>query len=380
MKREPISIFLIIVMVVCFAVALSYPLRYSFQKSSNETTMDDLRAMRESALEDSADSTRIPSDEAAKSPIDDEDVVSEASAPVSTGAAVADGINPQEDHADTTPDPGMNNSADSEDNAAGTDSEATVAAQPSKAPGGDAAKNGVTGPEETPAVQATATEEPIDRYHRENDALPYPNKERIELDPEKILPQYQQMYEQNPDLVGWLNIPGTPIDYPVLQNEVRDYYLKKDFYGNKNFNGQLILDSACDPWTPSYNLVVSGHNMNSGKMFGSLEYYTSKYFWQKHKTFTYDSLMREGTYVVFAAFYSADYDVDETGFRYNADIQYGLDAELWLGEVAANQLYDTGIDVKFGDEILTLTTCFYQRKDGRFVVVARRVREGEVIE
>ena len=90
--------------------------------------------------------------------------------------------------------------------------------------------------------------------------------------------------------------------------------------------------------------------------------------------------MREGQYVIFAAFYSADYDEDEEGFRYNADIQYELDAEVWLAEIEENKLYDTGIDVQWGDEFLTLTTCNNRQEDGRFVVVARRVREGEVIE
>ena len=190
----------------------------------------------------------------------------------------------------------------------------------------------------------------------------------------------REIFAQNEDLVGWLSIPGTSIDYPVLQNEVRDYYLDKDFYGDENKNGQLILDTACDPWTPSYNLVISGHNMKSGEMFGNLEEYASKNYWKKHKVLTYDSLIREGEYVVIAAFYSADYDVDEEGFRYNADIQYRLDTEIWLEEVFQNSIYKTGIDAGFGDEFLTLTTCFYHREDGRFVVVARRIREGEVFE
>ena len=86
-------------------------------------------------------------------------------------------------------------------------------------------------------------------------------------------------------------------------------------------------------------------------------------------------------YVVFACFYSADYDEDEEGFRYNADIQYNMEAKKWLREIEINQLYDTEIDVQFGDEFITLTTCNRARhRNGRFVVVARKVREGETIE
>ena len=121
--------------------------------------------------------------------------------------------------------------------------------------------------------------------------------------------------------------------------------------------------------------------MRSGSMFGNLDSYTSKSYWSNHKFIQFDTLMDERHYVILAAFYSADYDIDEKGFRYNADIQYRMDAEQWLREVANNRLYDTGIEADFGDEFLTLTTCNYaRRKDGRFVLVCRRIREGETFE
>ena len=79
--------------------------------------------------------------------------------------------------------------------------------------------------------------------------------------------------------------------------------------------------------------------------------------------------------------FSADYGVNESGFRYNADIRYSVEAKQWLREIEENELYDTGIDAEFGDEFLTLTTCNKaHRSDGRFVVVCRRLRAGEEIE
>lgn len=325
-------------MIACFAGALSYPIQYLLQKNSNEADMEALREMRRSALEDGAEPSPTTAEHEGERP-DTELTASPTSGSVSTEAAVADSVKPTVE---------------------------VVTKAPTEA--------------ETSNTQETDSPGANDRYRRERKAVPYPEKETVMLETDNILPEYREIYEQNNDLVGWLNIPDTQIDYPVLQNEVRDYYLTRDFYGNPNTNGQLILDSACDPWTPSYNLVISGHNMKSGEMFGNLEDYASKSYWRDHKLLTYDSLLREGTYVVFAAFYSADYDVDEEGFRYNADIQYRLDAEVWLEEVFANRIYDTGIEAEFGDEFLTLTTCFYQRENGRFVVVARRVREGEVFE
>ena len=98
------------------------------------------------------------------------------------------------------------------------------------------------------------------------------------------------------------------------------------------------------------------------------------------KVVEFDTLMERKKYVIFAVFYSADYDEDETGFRYNADIQYKLEAEQWLEEIKENQIYDTGFHARFGDEFITLTTCDRsRRRNGRFVAVARRIREGERI-
>ena len=234
------------------------------------------------------------------------------------------------------------------------------------------------------AAQAAPTPEPtpeIDRLARMG-PVAYPNKEKVPFDESKILPELKEIYAINHDLVGWLTIPDTNIDHPVLQAEDGDFYLKHDFYGERNYNGQLILDYNCDPYTPSYNLVISGHHMRSGKMFGYLpEYYRTEKAWKKHRFVEFDTLMNRRQYVVFAAFYSADYDVNEKGFRYTVNVEYRKDAEQWLGEIKKYQLYDTGIDVEFGDEFLTLTTCTQERRsDGRFVVVCRRIRKGETFE
>ena len=211
--------------------------------------------------------------------------------------------------------------------------------------------------------------------------LPYPLKEKVELDPDAILPELKEIYELNHDLVGWITIPDSVIDYPVVQRADSDFYLDHDFYGEENINGQIILDTRCDPYTPSYNLVISGHHMKNGSMFGDLPQYARKGYWEKHKVLEFDTLMSRKQYVVFASFYSADYDEDEEGFRYNVDIQYDIDVDQWMEQIRENQNYDTGIDVEFGDEFITLTTCNRARhRNGRFVVVCRKIREGETFE
>ena len=215
---------------------------------------------------------------------------------------------------------------------------------------------------------------------KRSDALPYTLKEKVKLDEKKILPELKDIYKMNKDLVAWLSIDDTTIDYPVVQRpKDNEFYLHHDFFRKDNENGQIILDAKCDPYTPSYNLVVSGHHMRNRSMFGCMDDFKQQSYYENHKFVTFDTLMRRGTYVIFAAFYSADYDEYEDGFRYNADLRYKIDVDMWLDEVEENNIYDTDIPVAFGDEFLTLTTCDHSRRDdGRFVLICRRVREGEV--
>ncbi len=240
----------------------------------------------------------------------------------------------------------------------------------------------VAPPAPTPSPSPSPTPSPTPDRTIRTGALPYTLKEKVELDESRILPQYQELYALNHDMVGWITVQNSDIDYPVVQCEDSDYYLKHDFFGEENKNGQIILDTLCDPYTPSYNLIISGHNMKNESMFSRLyEYFRYKEDWKKHKFIEFDTLMEQRYYVVIAAFFSANYDEDEEGFRYNTDIRYRVDAEQWLDEVRTYQLYDTGLDAGFGDEFLTLTTCnSNRRKNGRFVVICRRIREGETIE
>lgn len=235
-------------------------------------------------------------------------------------------------------------------------------------------------PSSTPKPTPDASPSPTPDRSIRDDAETFKDKVKVRLDVNQILPELRDIYELNHDLVGWLYIEDTNIDYPVVQTDDGKFYLTHDFYGRSNANGQIILEDKCDPYTPSYNLVLSGHHMNSGAMFGRLGKYKDRDYWETHKVVEFDTLMARKRYVVFGAFYSADYDEYEDGFRYSADIQYKMDADMWLGEIRENQIYETGVDVEFGDEFITLTTCDHSKRyDGRFVVVARRIREGERI-
>ena len=407
MKRSW-KVLLAIVAVSCFAVALSYPIRYRMNDQKTEDARDRLIAMRDAAIESEQNLTEEIERPGAET--DAPPAVRSTPEADEPEAAAKRAIAPEAEASRVSasePDAAVPESADAAAQEAAP--EPIVAIAPEGAPepiaevvreiepaaeartGGAAVPLASAPPEaagESAAIEVTATPEPVptpepestvDRYVRVG-ALAYSELEKRTLNEDEILPRYRMIYEINRDLVGWIAIPGTDIDYPVVQAEDSDYYLSHDFFGEENNNGQIILDANCDPYTPSYNLVISGHNMRTDKMFGTLDEYRDKRYWQEHKLVRFDTLMERKEYVVFAAFYSADYDVDETGFRYYTDIQYRIDADLWFEEIRKNQLYDSGIDVEFGDEFLTLTTCNRQRrKDGRFVVVCRRIRQGEEI-
>ena len=131
-----------------------------------------------------------------------------------------------------------------------------------------------------------------------------------------VLPEYQGLYEMNNDLVGWIHIPDTRVNYPVCQNlATKDYYLYRNFNKEDSKDGCIYVREACDVFTPSDNVVIYGHRMNSGAMFADLMNYRKKDFWETHQTFTFDTIYEHHTYQVIAVFITtANY---EEGFSYH---------------------------------------------------------------
>ena len=135
------------------------------------------------------------------------------------------------------------------------------------------------------------------------------------------------------------------------------------------------MDTGCDIKAPSTNYIIYGHNMRSGKMFGSLDQYANEKFYRNHKTIEFDTIYEEGTYEVMYVFRSRVYQKDEVVFKYYQFIEAYSEEEFNsnMNEMAAMSLYDTGVTASYGDQLLTLSTCDYVEEDGRFVVVAKRI-------
>jgi len=190
-----------------------------------------------------------------------------------------------------------------------------------------------------------------------------------------VLDKYRSLLNQNQNLIGWLKIADTNIDYPVYQTGNNDYYLNHNSSLKEDKNGALFMDKDCDIKDRSTNLIIYGHNMRSGKMFGDLSKYENQSFYENHKTITFDTIYEEGTYEVMYVFRSHVYQQDEVVFKYYQFIDALSEEEFDsnMDEMAALSFYDTGVKAYYGDELLTLTTCDYEEQDGRFVVVAKRI-------
>lgn len=202
----------------------------------------------------------------------------------------------------------------------------------------------------------------------------YTEDETIELE---VLEEYRTLYSKNKKLIGWLKIDDTNIDYPVMQTANNEYYLDHNFNQEYDKNGSLFLDKDCDVVHRNTNLIIYGHHMKSGKMFGSLNRYSSEEYGKKHSRIQFDTIYEKGTYEVMYVFRSRIYNEDEVVFKYYQFFDAASEKEFDsnMQEMAALSLYDTGVTASYGDELLTLSTCDSSETDGRFVVVAKRVRE-----
>ena len=191
----------------------------------------------------------------------------------------------------------------------------------------------------------------------------------------EVLDKYKDLYNSNKRLIGWLKIDDTKIDYPVMQTTNNEYFLTHNFEQQSDRNGALFLDKDCDVLEPSTNLIIYGHHMKSGNMFGTLDKYSSEDFYKEHPVIQFDSIYEKGTYEVMYVFRSRIYSEEDVVFKYyqfiDALSQQEFDSNMQ--EMAAMSLYDTGVTASYGDHLLTLSTCDYYVNDGRFVVVAKRI-------
>ena len=190
-----------------------------------------------------------------------------------------------------------------------------------------------------------------------------------------ILAKYEALYQANNDLVGWLSIEGMEIDYPVMRSEDDEFYLHHNFQGEEDKYGCLYVRNRADVDTPGTNFLIYGHNMRDGSMFGDLDLYRKKSFYQEHAVIQFDTLYEERSYEIVAVFLSQVYAEQDDVFKYYQFYEAETEEEFqyFYDNIKELALYDTVVTDEYGDTFLTLSTCAYHVTDGRLAVVAKRI-------
>ena len=190
-----------------------------------------------------------------------------------------------------------------------------------------------------------------------------------------VLEKYKKLFSQNKSLIGWIKIDDTNIDYPVMQTVNNEYYLDHNYNQQYDKNGSIFLDKDCDITNPGCNMIIYGHHMKSGKMFGNLQLYSNREYYEKHPYIQFDTIYEEGRYQVMYVFRSRIYNEDEIVFKYYQFFEASTPEEFdsHMNEMAKLSIYDTGVRATYGDKLITLSTCDNSEQDGRFVVVAKKI-------
>lgn len=191
---------------------------------------------------------------------------------------------------------------------------------------------------------------------------------------EKII-RLEEVQKENPDIIGWIEIPETNINYPVLQTTDNSYYLTHNYKKEYSVNGSVFLDKDVDIEKNSTNYLIYGHRNKNGSMFEDLVNYTKEEFYKEHPIIKFTTFKEESEYEIIAVFLSHVYYKNESDvFRY----YYFIDAEdeeefyYYVSKCKEAALYDTGKSAEYGDQLLTLSTCEYSQTDGRLAIVAKK--------
>lgn len=217
-------------------------------------------------------------------------------------------------------------------------------------------------------VNETITEEIVNESTQEN------IEEIINQENERIL-KVQKLQEENPDIVGWLEIEGTSINYPVLQGDDNEYYMTHNYKKQKSKNGSIFLTKDYNWSIPSSNLLIYGHNLSNGTMFQELLKYEKEDFYKKHPIIRFTTNNEDAEYEIISAFKSRVYYKSEKNvFRYYYFVNAKTEAEYneFVQNAKKASLYNIDKTAQYGDQLITLSTCSYHVEDGRFAVVGRK--------
>lgn len=187
--------------------------------------------------------------------------------------------------------------------------------------------------------------------------------------------QYEKVFstlqEINKDTVGWLTVNNTRIDYPVVQAKDNDYYLRRDYYQNKNRHGWIFMDYRNNPDELNENTIIYGHNLANQTMFGTLRYALNSYWYKKsaNQIITFNTPNENMKFQIFSI-YTIPTTNDYLDITFPTTDAY----QAYIDLVKGRSIYDFNIEVTTGDKILTLSTCA-NGNDKRLVIHAKLIKE-----
>ena len=204
---------------------------------------------------------------------------------------------------------------------------------------------------------------------------------------------------ENKDMAGWITIRNTDVNYPFVKDpayikeedsyyggEAYDpnyYYLDHSFYREPNREGTLFMD-YCDNFgadedKQSENIVIYGHNMANNTMFGSIRRYRQDYdFFEAAPFVELSSNYKDYDYVICCCAITSGNWYTDYDYWNKEELDTEADFNDYINKARERQLFDTGVDVKYGDKLLTMSTCYADEDNSRFIIIARRLRDGEV--
>ena len=190
--------------------------------------------------------------------------------------------------------------------------------------------------------------------------------------------QLEELQKKNEEIIGWLEMEGTNINYPVLQASDNDYYLTHNYKKEKASTGSIFLDKDFNLINGSSNYLIYGHRNKNGLMFEDLMKYAKEDFYKEHTKIKFTTNKDNSLYEILSVFYSRVYYKNEQNvFRYYYFVNANNEQEYndFVNNAKKVSLYDTGVTAKYGDQLLTLSTCEYSQEDGRFAVVCKKIED-----
>lgn len=213
------------------------------------------------------------------------------------------------------------------------------------------------------------------------------NEQRVEIEnvinePQIVvtdrMEKVKELNKNNSDIVGWIEIPNTTVNYPVLKGKDNSYYLNHDYEKKFSNLGSIFLDKDVDIEKPSTNLLMYGHRNKSNMMFEQVYKYRSEAFYKEHPNIRVTTLNSDSEYTIIGAMYAKSYefneDLDGSAFKFYNFIEANNEEEFdnYINNIKNNSVYNIDETARYGDKLITLCTCEYTQKNGRFIVVAKK--------